>query len=81
MLQMWIGIISVLIMAGGLCGVFYLVVKQHMTIGVKLIQFLAIVFVLPLILILGVYNYLGRDTIGTIIGVVIGFVLSNFAKE
>jgi hypothetical protein len=79
--QLWIGLIAALIMAGGLGGIFYLVIKQNATIGVKTIQFLAIVFILPLLLILGMSGVLRTETIGPLIGVIIGFVLSNFGKE
>ncbi len=81
MMQGWIGLIGALIMAGGLGGIFYLILKQNMTIGTKIIQFLAIAFVLPLILVLGILNILGRETIGTIIGTVVGYVLSGIGKE
>ncbi len=77
----WIGFIAVLIMAGGLGGVYYLVIKQNAAIGSKTIQFLAIVFVLPLLLILGILGILGRETIGPLIGVIIGYVLSGHWKE
>ncbi len=79
--QFWIGLIAVLIMAGGLGGIYYLVIKQNATIGVKSIQFLAIVFVLPLLLILGILGVLHAETIGTLLGVVVGYVLSGFSKE
>jgi len=81
MSQIWIAIIGVLIMAGGLGGIYYLIIKQSATLGMKTIQFLAIVFILPLMLVLGVMNVLGRETIGTILGVVVGYVLSGFGKE
>ncbi len=81
MIQWWIGLVGVLIMAGGLGGVFYLVVKQNAAIGVKTIQFLAIVFVLPLMLVLGIFNVLRTETIGPLVGVIIGYVLSGFGKE
>ncbi len=81
MMQGWIGLIGALIMAGGLGGIFYLILKQNMTIGTKAIQFLAVVFVLPLVLVLGILNVLGRETIGTIIGTVVGYVLSGIGKE
>ncbi|OGW34966.1 MAG: hypothetical protein A2010_12320 [Nitrospirae bacterium GWD2_57_9] len=68
-------------MAGGLGGLYYLIVKQNAVIGNKAIQFLAIVFVLPLLLALGTFNVLGRETIGTLIGVIVGYVLSNMGKE
>jgi hypothetical protein len=81
MYQIWIAIIGVLIMAGGLGGIYYLIIKQNATLGAKSIQFLAIVFVLPLMLVLGIMNVLGRETIGTVVGVVVGYVLSGFGKE
>lgn len=81
MWQIWIGVMGVLIMAGGLAGLFYLIIKQNAAIGPRTIQFLAIVFVLPLLLVLGVSNVLRSETIGTIIGTVVGFVLSGFSKE
>jgi hypothetical protein len=81
MLQIWVSVMALLIMAGGLYGIFYLVVKQNATIGIKAIQFLAVVFVLPLLIILGVNNILGRETIGTLLGVIIGYVLSGSWKE
>ncbi len=80
-MQLWIGLIAVLIMAGGLGGVFYLILKQNVSIGNKTIQFLAIIFVLPLLVVLGIFNVLGRESIGTIVGVVVGYVLSGIAKE
>jgi hypothetical protein len=80
-MQLWIGLIGVLIMAGGLGGIFYLIIKQNATIGLKTIQFLSIIFVLPLMLVLGVFNVLGRETIGAVIGVVVGFVLSGISRE
>ncbi len=81
MYQVWIALIAVLIMAGGLGGVLYLVIKQQAAVNNKMIQFLAVTFVLPLLVALGVMNTLGRETIGTLLGVVVGYVLSGFGKE
>jgi hypothetical protein len=77
----WISLLSVLIMAGGLGGVLYLVIKKQASINNKMIQFLAVAFVLPLLVTLGIMNTLGRETIGTLLGVVVGYVLSGFGKE
>jgi hypothetical protein len=77
----WIGLVGVLIMAGGLGGVFYLIIRQSASIGTRTIQFLSVIFVLPLMLVLGLFNVLGRETIGTVIGVVVGFVLSGISRE
>ena len=81
MFQYWISLIAVLIIAGGLAGIYYLIVKQNVSMGTKTIQFLAIVFVLPLLIILGMHNVLGRETIGTLLGVIVGYVLSGSGKE
>jgi hypothetical protein len=76
-----VALIAALIMAGGLYGIFYLVVKQNATIGIKAIQFLAIIFVLPLLIILGIYDKLDRGTASAILGVIVGYVLSGHWKE
>ncbi len=81
MFSMVISLIAVLIMAGGLAAIYYLITKQNATIGTKAIQFLAIVFVLPLLIVLGIHNVLGRETIGTLLGVIVGYVLSGSGKE
>ena len=80
--QIWIAVIAVLIMAGGLGGIYYLIIKQNAVIGTKTLQFISIVFVLPLMLALGVTNVLGRETIGPLIGVIVGYVLAaGFGKD
>ncbi len=81
MSQIWIAMIAVLIMAGGLGGLYYLIIKQNAVIGAKTVQFISIVFVLPLMLALGVLNVIGRETIGPLVGVIIGYVLSGSWKE
>lgn len=81
MWQIWIGILGVLIMAGGLGGIFYLIIKQQATIGPRTIAYLAIAMILPLTVVLGVMNVLGRETIGPLLGVILGYVLSKMEKE
>jgi hypothetical protein len=82
MYQIWIAVIAALIMAGGLGGIYYLIIKQNAVIGAKTVQFISVVFVLPLMLALGVMNVIGRETIGPLIGVIIGYVLAaGFGKE
>jgi hypothetical protein len=80
-MQLWIAFVAALIMAGGLGGIFYLIFKQNTVIGTKTIQLVAVVFVPLLLIILGILNVLGRETIGTLLGVVVGYVLSGFGKE
>jgi hypothetical protein len=80
-MHLWIGFIAALTMAGGLAGIFYLIIKQNAVIGTKTIQLVAVIFVPLLLIILGILNVLGRETIGTLLGVVVGYVLSGFGKE
>jgi len=79
--QFWIAFISVLIMAGGVYIVYYQVVKQNAVIGMQAIRFIGMIFILPVLLILGLFGVLHAETIGTIIGVVIGYVLTLMNKE
>ncbi len=81
MYKVWIAAIGVLIMAAGLGGILYLIIKQQATISTKVIQFLTIAFMLPLLLILGITDSLGKDTIATLLGVIVGYVLSGFGKD
>lgn len=80
-MQYWIALLAVLIMAGGLGGLYYLILKQNAVIGVKAIQFISIVLVLLLFVALGVTNIIGRETIGPLVGVIIGYALSGSWKE
>lgn len=80
-MHLWIAVIAALTMAGGLAGIFYLIVKQNAVIGTKTIQLVAVIFVPLLLIILGILNVLGRETIGTLLGVIVGYVLSWFGKE
>ena len=82
MYQIWIAVIGAVIMAGGLGGVLYLIIRQQAAINTRLILFLTIALVVPLLLVLGIMNTLGRETIGTLLGVIVGFGLSlGFGKE
>ena len=78
---LWIAVIAALIMAGGMGGFYYLFIKQNAVIDVKALQLASIVLVLPLMLALGAMNVLRSDTIGPLIGVIIGYVLSRSGKE
>ena len=80
-MQLSIGIIAVLIMAGALGGTYFLAFKQNAEIGVNAIRFLAIAFTLPLLVTLGVTGVLRAETIGPLVGVIVGYVLSGFGKE
>ncbi len=79
--QFWISFIAVLIMAGGVGIVYHQVVKQNAIIGIQAVRFLGVVFILPILLILGLFSVLHAETIGTILGVIIGYILTLMGKE
>jgi hypothetical protein len=64
-LERIIYIISVLTMAGRLGGVRHVIIKKQDSINNKMIEFLAVTFVLPLLVTLGIMHTLGRETIST----------------
>jgi hypothetical protein len=79
--QILIAVIGGLIMAGGLWGIYHLIIKQNATIGTRTIQLMSIVLVLPLLLSLGALNVIGRETIGPLVGVIVGYAISGAWKE
>ncbi len=79
--RLFIELVAVLIMAGGLGGVFYDVLKNKKNIDSKAIQLTAVVFVLPLLLVLGFEGIIGRETIGPLLGMVFGYALSGTWKQ
>lgn len=49
-------------------------------LGVRIIQFLAIVYILPAIVILRLFDKISSDAVMTLLGAIIGFVLSNIKE-
>ncbi len=81
MYQIWIAVIGALIMAAGVGGILYLIIAKQAGISAKMIKFLAIACLLPLLLILGITNSLGKDTISTLVGVIVGYGLAGFGND
>ena len=79
--QMWLALLAVLVMAGGLGGIYYLILKQNAVVGVRTLQLVAIVMIMPMMLALGVLNVIGRETIAPIIAVIVGYALSGFGTN
>lgn len=49
--------------------------------GLRVIQFTALVTVLPIILILALEKMISTDVIGTLLGAIVGYVLSGISAE
>ena len=76
-----IELIAASIMIVGVFGVFYDRIKHKKGIGVRVIQFLAVVFVVPAILILALERVLSTESTATLLGTIIGYVLSGIGKD
>jgi hypothetical protein len=74
-------IVAVLIMVGGVGGIFYGVFKGTITLSSRTIQFLAIAFVIPAILILSMERTLGNEATAALLGMIVGYVLSGFTRS
>jgi uncharacterized membrane protein len=76
-----IEIIAALLMLGALAGVLWHRVKQERGLSTISIQFLAIAFVFPIILILSLEGVLKSEVTGTLIGSLAGYLFSEFGKK
>ena len=78
--RLLIEIIAGLIMLGGVGGIFYGVFKGTLALSFRTIQFLAIAFVVPAVLILSMEGKLGNEATATLIGTIAGYALSGISK-
>jgi uncharacterized membrane protein len=76
-----IEIIACLIMVGGLARIFIERIWRNRGIDVRVIQFLTIVLIIPVILILALEDILNGQTTAALIGTVIGYILSGIGKN
>lgn len=78
-----IDVVVLAIMVIGLVGMFFERGghKPPRGIGRRSIQFVAVVFLFPTIIILGIHQILKADLLGTLIGTIVGYILSSFSDE
>lgn len=74
-------IVAVLIMLGGVGGIFYGVFKGTIALSVRTLQFLAITFVVPAVLILSLERSLGNESTAALLGTIVGYVLAGGVKS
>jgi len=74
-------IVAVLIMLGGVGGIFYGVFKGTITLSVRTLQFLSIAIVVPAVLILSLERSLGNESTSALLGAIMGFVLAGGVKN
>jgi hypothetical protein len=76
----WIQLIAAAMLPIGFIG---LMIQRHTSgksLGARVIQFIGVVMVLPVILILSLQGILKPDAVGTLIGPLVGYLLSGIAS-
>ena len=74
-------VVAVLIMLGGVGGIFYGVFKGTITLSVRTLQFLSIAIVVPAVLILSLERSLGNESTAALFGTIVGYVLAGGVKN
>jgi hypothetical protein len=74
-------IIAVLIMVGGVGGIFYGMFKGTLALSVRTLQFLAIAMVVPAVLILSLERSIGNESTAALLGTIVGYVLAGGVKS
>jgi hypothetical protein len=74
-------IIAVLIMLGGIGGISYGVFKGTIALSVRILQFLAIAFIVPAVLILSLERSIGSESTAALYGTIVGYVLAGGLKS
>lgn len=72
---------AVAIMVAGVIGLFVERIWRKRGIGVRVIQLLTVILVLPVVLILALEGILKGETVATLIGAVVGYILSGIGKD
>lgn len=65
----------------GVVSLFCERIKTKKGIGVRVIQVLTVILVLPVVLILALEKIIMGETVATLIGAVIGYILSGIGKD
>ncbi|NTW59806.1 MAG: hypothetical protein HGB21_10245 [Nitrospirae bacterium] len=74
-------IIAVLIMLGGIGGISYGVFKGTIALSARTLQFLAIAFIVPAVLILSLERSIGSESTAALYGTIVGYVLAGGVKS
>ena len=74
-------IVALAIMVIGVIGIFIERARTKRGIGVRVIQFATVLLVLPIVLVLAVERILESQTVATLIGAIVGYILSGIGKD
>ena len=73
-------VIAVLIMFGTVGGIYYGVMKGTIPLNLRTIQFLAISFLVPAIMVLSMERAIGSESTSALIGIIVGYALTVIGK-
>ena len=78
--KFWIEIVSALTMPVGIIALVAHRIWNKLGMGVRSIQFLALIIIFPVILILALENKLEGSAIGALVGALLGYLFTNISK-
>lgn len=73
----WLDAALIGVMVIGIVGTLYHRIRLEFGIGNRAIQFVGMCLVVPTVLILGLEDKISKENMGTILGAVIGYILSG----
>ena len=80
-MKCWIETTALFIMVIGVILIFIDRYRTKRGIGVRVIQLSTVVLILPIILILAIEGILESQTVGTLLGAAMGYILSGIGKD
>ena len=76
-----IEVLAAMVMLLGIGGAIWIRVRLQKGIGLRAIQFTAVILLIPVVLILGLEELLGGETIAALLGAVAGYTLSSLGED
>jgi len=76
-----IEVLAVIVMLVGLVGIMIDRIFFKKGISVRVIQLIAVIFIIPTILILSIEEFFDSEVVGVLLGAIVGFILSGVGKD
>jgi len=76
-----IEVLAVVVMLVGLVGIMIDRIFFKKGISVRVIQLIAVIFIIPTILILSIEDFFDSEVVGVLLGAIVGFILSGVGKD
>lgn len=76
-----IEVLAIIVMLVGLIGIMVDRIFFKKGISVRVIQLIAVIFIIPTILILSIEDFFDSDVVGVLLGAIVGFILSGVGRD